>query len=229
MMETFTRSTHGAVTFIGATRGTYTDANHPYNQYLFKKLFNNGVYQVGDLNVAAHIQNISICDSLAKDNAFCYLCGGDPTLEIWTDSPQALSGVQLTTNGNITIDPGINNYTISLVSKQGMLIQKLLSVNNSCTFTPPCADFYIVINKHNYFPYIIYYDTSSNFIQNKKIDYDAYYRNSPITVGYDVTTSETYGNVIIKNGANLNIKVDSGDVILKNGFEVETGSTLVIE
>ena len=229
MMETFTRSTHGAVAFLSATEKSYTIANHPYNQYLFQKLFNNGVYQVGDLNIAAHIQNFSICDSLAKDNAFCYLCGGDPTLEIWTDTPQTLSNVQLTSNGNITINPGINNYTISLVSKGGELIQRLLSANNSCTFTPPSADFYIVINKHNYFPYIIYYDTSSNYIQNKTIDYDAYYRNSPIIAGYDATTSETFGDVIIKDGAKMDIKVGSGGVTLKNGFECQIGGSLVVE
>ena len=229
MMETFTRSTYGAVAFLGATEKSYTIANHPYNQYLFQKLFNNGVYQVGDLNIAAHIQNFSICDSLAIDNAFCYLCGGDPTLEIWTDMPQPFSNVQLTTNGNITINPGINSYTISLVSKGGELIQRLFSANNSCTFSPPSTNFYIVINKHNYFPYIIYYDMISNYIQNKTIDYDAYYINSPITAGYNVTTSETFGDVIIKDGAKMNIKVGSGGVTLKSGFECQAGGSLVIE
>lgn len=231
MMETFTRSTHGAVAFLGATESTYTNANHPYNQLLFQNLFNDSVYHVGDLNILSHIKNFSTYDTLclAKDNAFCYLCGGDPTLEIWTDTPQTLSNVQLTTNGNITINPGINNYTISLVSKEGELIQRLLSANNSCTFTPPLSDFYIVINKHNYYPYIIYYDTSSNYIQNKTIDYDAYYRNSPITAGYNVTTSEVFGDVIIKDGAKMNIKVGSGGITLKNGFECQAGSSLVIE
>lgn len=229
MMEKFTRSTHGAVTFIGATEDSYTDANHTYNQYLFKKLLNNGIYQIGDLNVAAHIQNFVINGDCAKDNAFCYLCGGDPTLEIWTASPQIISGVQLTTNGSITINPGVNNYSISFVSEGGDLIQTLNSTNNSCTFIPPATNFYIVINKHNYYPYIIYYDTSSNYIQNKTIDYDAYYRNSPIAVGYDVTTSETHGDVILKNGANLNIKLGNGGVTLDKGFESQIGSTLVVE
>lgn len=69
----------------------------------------------------------------------------------------------------------------------------------------------------------------SNYIQNKTIDYDAYYINSPITAGYNVTTSETFGDVIIKDGAKMNIKVGSGGVTLKSGFECQAGGSLVIE
>ena len=57
----------------------------------------------------------------------------------------------------------------------------------------------------------------------------AYYRNSPIIAGYDATTSETFGDVIIKDGAKMDIKVGSGGVTLKNGFECQIGDSLVVE
>ena len=53
--------------------------------------------------------------------------------------------------------------------------------------------------------------------------------SAPIIAGYDATTSETFGDVIIKDGAKMDIKVGSGGVTLKNGFECQIGGSLVVE
>ena len=53
--------------------------------------------------------------------------------------------------------------------------------------------------------------------------------NNPIEAGYDVTSNMPFGNVIIKNGANMKIKMGIEGVTIKNGFECEKGGTLVVE
>jgi hypothetical protein len=44
-----------------------------------------------------------------------------------------------------------------------------------------------------------------------------------------VTTTNSYGNVLLKSGNKLMIKNGSGEVLIKNGFECEKGAQLVIE
>ena len=55
MLEVFTRSHHGAVAFIGANVDTNNGVNDNYEKNLFKKLLNDRIYHIGDMNVAAHI------------------------------------------------------------------------------------------------------------------------------------------------------------------------------
>ena len=174
MLETFTRSDHGAVAFIGATNLTKTGANNEYDIFLFKKLLNQHVYHLGDLNVKAHNNNISTYglnfgnNYMAVDNAYAYICGGDPTLELWTAEPQSIENVDLSSdnNGNITLYTGLSgDYYISLVSDNAELIDTIHVSGSPCTFAKPTGNFFIAVNKHNYFPYIIYYDTESDYIQ----------------------------------------------------------------
>ena len=74
----------------------------------------------------------------------------------------------------------------------------------------------------------IKYDVSSSYIQNETIDYDAYYTNTPLSIGYDVDPGHPYGNVIVKAGHTLSIKRQA-EINLNNGFSVEKGATFVIQ
>ena len=92
----------------------------------------------------------------------------------------------------------------------------------------PTENCYFVINKHDYYPYIIKYDVSSNYIQNEIIDYDAYYTKTPLSIGYNVDSGHPFGNVIVKAGHTLSIKRHA-EINLNGGFSVEKGATLVIQ
>lgn len=230
MLEVFTRAQNGGVGFIGATEESYNDPNNIYNKNLFKKLLNNGVYQMGNLNIAAHIQNMVSDPSFASDNAHCYICGCDPTLEIWTAVPQKITGAGIfSQNGIITLSTELNSYEVSLVSDNGELLNKISAVGHICSFTKPISNFYIVINKHNYYPYIIYFDSTSNYIQNKTFSTNFYYDKKPMIIGYDVTNSISYGNVVVKPDSYLGINNSNGDVIITKGFECQQGGTFVIK
>ena len=68
-----------------------------------------------------------------------------------------------------------------------------------------------------------------NFIQNKSFEIDAFYKGTPLQIGYDVNPSESYGNVVVKSGSSLNVDVGSGGVVIKKGFECGKGATLEIK
>jgi len=229
-MESFTRSQYGAIACIAATENSYTSPNHVFDKKLFSKLLNANVWHIGDLDVQAHIATFSTTDLYGKDNAYVYLCGGDPSLEIWTSTPSVFTNVNLTkSDGLITISSPTfcPADVISVVSEGGELIDTYIMVGNTCTFTIPSDDFYIVVNRHNYYPFNIYCSTS-NHIQNKTFSSDAYYDAYSMNIGYDVTEEETYGNVVINPGAKLLIK-NRSQVNIKNGFECKIGGELLVE
>ena len=47
-----------------------------------------------------------------------------------------------------------------------------------------------------------------------------------VYAGYDVTTTQPMGDVVINNGGNFRIKAN--ETVLKNNVEVKLGGTLII-
>ncbi len=92
----------------------------------------------------------------------------------------------------------------------------------------PSENFYAVVNKHNYYPYTIYCN-HSNYIQNETINVDTYYYNTPLNVGYDVTSLKPNGDVTILSPTKVTIHKGSGEVTIKNNFDCEKGATLIVE
>lgn len=237
MLETFTRSDHGAAAFIGATIPTYTGANNYYDKYIFGRLLNNNVFNVGNLNVLAHRDNILTFgmgtgnEYMAKDNAYAYICGGDPSLELWTDSPFSILNVNVTSeNGYITVSSNLtSDYYISIVSNNGEVIDRIDCTSSTCSFPIPSESFFFSINKHNYRPYIAYYDTESEYIQNVMFVYDAYYKHNPLSIGYDVTLDSPVGEVVVKNGHKLILDNGASGVLIDSYFECEKGAVFEIK
>ena len=232
-METFTRAQKGAIACLASTNILNTEPNHLYNKGLFSKLLNDNVCNIGYLSILSLIASFANPDFLAKaqENACIYLCGGDPSLEIWTDTPSSFTGITLTkSNGNIVVSCPlfISGDCISVISEDGELIGKYTITGNSYTLPSISGGFYISITRHNYYPYIVYY-SDSGYIQNKTFTTNAYYDTTPMNVGYDVTTEESYGNVIVRPRAKLTIRNGLNGVTIKNGFECEKGGMLVIE
>lgn len=233
MMRSFLCKNTGAVAFFGATATTNTDACKYLNKLIYHYLLNEGKVHIGELLLRSHLQNIADMGDLGLCNAHLYLCGGDPTLEIWTDIVHSFDDYTLSLNGqSLTVNNGgISGYKVSIVNESGNLLNVLDSINSSCTFTIPTGNFYIVLNKHNYIPRVIYVNATDDNIQNKVFDTDMdyyYIKNATISAGYDVTTTIPYGNVSIENGSKLTISKNNG-VLLKNGFECKIGGELQIK
>lgn len=230
MLEKFTRSSHGAVAYIGATEDTNNDVNHNYDKLLFNKLLNAGVSHIGDLNVSAHISNNITLNSAYKDNPFCYLCGGDPTLEIWTAVPSLIDADVNFSNGSAVVTTNLTgDYYISVVSIDGERLDSISCTSSNCAIPVTNSKFFIVINKHNYFPRIIYIDTESTSIVNMRFNYDAYYTATPLSIFTEPAQTDDEEGTIVKSGNKLVIKKGSQGVNIQEDFNCEEGAVFEIK
>ena len=241
MMEMLSRSTTGAVACLAAVDNVWRTACNKYDQQLFSHLLIGHYRYLGDLNLMAQVSTIGnyyYIDEIMKNkalfNAQSFLCGGDPTLRLWTSGPYSL------TNSDVHIsfyDDYISlsvipfaEYEMSIVSELGELLERIKVYSHSKLFSIPSGNFYVVINKPDYYPYIIFF-SSSNYIQNETIYANSfyYYNNTPLSIGYNVTPNKPYGNVTVKSGSKLSIHNGTGGVTISNGFECEKGGELIIE
>lgn len=235
MLETFTRAPYGAVAFIGSTiEEGFTDCNNLYDRRVYLYLLNDGIYNLGELNCYSHISSVydNNENSMAKDNAFSYICGGDPTLELWTTKDvDTFKNVNvMLSNGIVTINMNsVSNYTVCLSTEDGELIDIIHGNGSICSFPRPNCNFYLAINKHNYIPYLIYCNGYSDFIQNVKFDCDAYYDHSPLTISDGYSPEVEDGEVIVKKGHKLIIKNGQEGVLIESGFECERGAEFEIK
>ena len=227
MLETFTRSQYGAVAFIGATVDTDNDTNNTYENNIFKKLLDEGIHHIGDMNVAAHIQSINPTYNRSKDNPHSYICGSDPSLEIWTGHPLGLGDIDLTLhNDSITISSSIVGcYKISISSVDGGFIETINASGDYCTFPKPSDQFFFCVYKHNYLPYFAYFDSVTSYIENADFDgTDHYYFHSPFEIEDDMDEIGTK----IKKGTKVIIQRGNGGVFINELFECEKGASFEI-
>ena len=237
-MESFMSADNGAVSMIAASGDVYYIPNTSFNKHLFIKLLNDSIYNIGDLNVTAHMATIASAtgDDYQKTvyNAFAYLCGGDPSLEIITDNTSVFDDYTLSLNGQnlIVYCKDISEYKVCIVNENDSLLSVVNSTNATCSLSMPTDNFYLVLNRHNYVPRIIYVNVADTYIQNKVFnnsDVDYYYlKDASISAGHDVTASIPFGNVIIERGSKLSINKKNG-VRIKNGFKCKIGGELQIK
>ena len=179
--------------------------------------------------MSSHVSNIT-STSESQDNPFCYICGGDPTLELWTARPQTMNVNWTIGNGCITINTNLSgDYYVALASMDGERIDSIACSSSTCTIPIPANydKFFIAVNKHNYFPHIIYYDSVSEEIVNEIFDYDAYYSASPVDVFS--TEPSTDEGTIVKSGHKLSIKNGSDGVEIMGNFKCEKGAKFEVK
>lgn len=232
-LEAFTRSPKGAVGVLGSFYSSYTIQNHDFNQFLFETLCNDGTYNVGDINNIAHIKTLVKNNNNvnAKFNTFIYLWGGDPSLEIWTDTSQCFNDIDISrdVNGNINLDVGdVDNYKIRIVTEDGALKNEYTSTVSTFSLTGIDSPCYIVVDKHNYIPYVLYCVPETSYIQNIAITQDSYFYGDNVIIGSDVASTTSSGNVIIDE--NSQVIVDAtARIVIKNGFICRKGSKFIMK
>jgi hypothetical protein len=225
LLENFTRKTNGSVAFLGATEASYTEVNHTFDKALYKLVYNTGIYNIGNLLVQADITAMTANSSnyYSKYNAKIYLWGGDPSLELWTDTLNQFTNVSVSDDGtNVIVNTGgVSNCDIIVCSSLDdgdSYFEKAESVSYS-TFCNVVRPYYVTVRKHNYIPFL-----SDTYIQNKFIENNAYISGNNIYIGSNVTSYEPSGEVIIENGAN--VLFDASNKILINGlFKTNLGGS----
>ncbi len=182
-----------------------------------------------------HHYHIGITEALSKfafdkdiyRNDTCYFSCvhnllGDPEFEIWTDTPQEFTNIQVTRSDNrITVSgDNINSATVACYSNDGKW--RKTSPLARVSFTGISPNSTVMIYKHNYIPYI-----APLLLQNENLSNSQYVIASDVTAGNDIDSNRTPGDVTVKNGVEYEIEA-SGTVTLQDGFKVEKGATFAV-
>lgn len=232
MMKYFLFANNGAAAFVGSTNVSLTDANNIFNQLFYNHLLNNDRNRIGDCILYSHVQNINSLGTNALINAYMYIIGGDPSLEIWTDCPQSFGDIAINANNNTigVTTTDTQNYDVCIVSEDGNNIDEQTVNGSNFTISVPTSNTYLFLSKNGYALYILYLNVTDNYIQNVTFNenYALYLKNMQINAGHSVTSSKPYGAVIVKDGSKLILKKDY-DVILDEGFECQKGGELEIK
>lgn len=76
----------GAVSYYGATRTSYTSANHVLDEWMFQAVYNEGLVTQSHA-IQRGEEQMDALDSWGDNNAWMYLLLGDPDMQIRTDNP----------------------------------------------------------------------------------------------------------------------------------------------
>lgn len=231
LMYIFLTSKYGAVSYIGATVETNTEINDSYNLYLYDLLYNNKEYTLGSLNVAAQINTFyKNSNSYVKD-IMAYICGGDPSLEIWTDTISKFPDIDISyDNGVLSIDTRkIEDYTVTLFSQTDSNYFRKQNVEGTIvTLSNIPRSFVLSLNKHNYMPLVYNVTNGDVYIQNENYALVRNISANNVFIGSDVTSSKPQGGITVKSGAILNIEANGKTLINKN-FKVEKDAKIIIK
>lgn len=235
MLKTFTCAPNGAAAFLGHSTEADNHACSFFDKALFGNLLDSATYRLGDLIIKSYIDLLRCGTdySQIRRDVYSTVCGGDPTLELWTAEPQRFKGIRINyVNDYLNIRTGnVYGCDIFISSMDGELIDSFHVAANEQTFPMPSMQkFYISIKKHNYIPYVVLFDKEKDYIQHQVMDYNVFYFQSPFAMGESVTMEqEDDGPVVVKNGSDLRIKLGNGGVLLNYNTEIEKGATLVIK
>ena len=154
---------------------------------------------------------------------------GDPELPIYTRKPKEFNNISLESNAGsliIRFSETKTNVTILGYNKVGELFYRIYkNVSDSCLVNEELESFAVTFCKPNYIPCTLHFSVST--IQNKIYVGNNNIYGKDINVGYNITDSLQYGNVILENGkTTIN---PSQKVYIKNGFYVKTGGKLYIK
>ena len=147
---------------------------------------------------------------------------GDPEFEIWTDTPQEFTNIQVTRSDNrITVlGDNINSATVACYSNDGNW--RKTNPLTRVSFTGISPNSTVMVYRHNFIPYI-----APLLLQNVDLRVPQYVIASDVIAGNAIDSNRTPGDVTVKNGIEYEIEA-SGTVTLQDGFKVEKGATFAV-
>lgn len=163
--------------------------------------------------------NIPVQSNVASSELlkqFNYL--GDPTIDMWVDTPQLLSAPTVTrTSSSITVSGIPASSTVAYFSND-TTAGCVTASSSTVTLTGVSPNSTVMVSKRGYLPYI-----APLLIQDTEIEDSQYVIASSVAAGYSVDNNRTAGDVVVKDGTEFEIEA-SGEVRLDGGFSVEKGA-----
>lgn len=176
------------------------------------------------LNEAQTLGKFMLIDPDYRDTEpmlFNYL--GDPTLEMWSDTPQQYSNITLTrSDDGITVSGISANETIIAYCDNDGNVGSCTSSQSSVTIDDISPNSTVMLYRHNWIPFV-----APLIIQNTAIAHSQYVIATDVIAGKAVDSARTQGNVIVEDGVEYEIEA-SGRILLSSGFKVEKGATFAV-
>lgn len=223
--EKFTTISNGCVAFIGNSRyGWYlpggTDVGSQYlDRQFFDALFGENIYKLGEMNDDSKEDGASQCsDSYFRWSYYTVNLLGDPSLDVWTDTPGTLTPSYADTiNTNETqlfVNVGVNGALVGLSQDGNHIGSGITDASGNVTIifdnSPSIGTMDIYVSAHNY---SIHTGTIEVVSTNP-----VFYLNP---------TSIDYGDVIIGNNSTAQFIIQntgggtlSGDITTPTGYTV---------
>ena len=225
--EMFTNISNGAVAYLGATIGSPTTHNHTFDKQLYNYAFDIGTHNLGNVITEAKIRTMTLHPESASSGyphnnatriAKIYVLFGDPSLEIWSDTPNQFSNVSVTESGStVTVSTGVSDCDIIICSMDyGVSYYEKDEGVSSSTFTNVVKPYYVTVIKHNYVPYQYPEDID---IEDVTFSSDSYVYGNNINV---------IDNVTIESGVDVIFEAEQNFNMLTN-FECELGGTFEVK
>jgi hypothetical protein len=211
----------GGPAYLGNTRDGWSGLSNELETYFFNSI--KSTPQLGQAESKSKMLGIP------DTNHYHFTCLthnliGCPEMPMWTAIPNIFNGTSFTESGtNITVNTGgVIADKICVMSALNDGYFQVQSNQTSYTFTNVSKPYFVTITKTNYIPY--QNSLGNIYIQNKNINSTMYLNCQTASLGYDVDSSQTLGNVVIQSGANVVLEA-TGDILLDKGFEVQLGAT----
>lgn len=148
---------------------------------------------------------------------------GDPEFEIWTDTPQLYTNIDIMRTDNSISINGIDadSTIVAYYSNDGQIGTDTIS-SSSVVLNSVSPNSTVMLYKHNYIPYIAPLD-----LQNITFSNNQYVIASDVNAGSAIDNNRTNGSVIVPDGIEYEIEA-SGKVTLEDGFKVDKGATFAV-
>jgi len=224
LAEAFVKTDFGASAYLGASREVYQHVNSFFDVLLFENIYTNNVTNIG--NILVSVVNDGQVETY--DDRLAYLWLGEPSLDLWTDSPQQFNSVTVTDNGSsLSVNTGITGSDICVSStNSGETFYSVYHNTSFANITTSVRPLYVTITKHNYVTYTTItggtITTNENWIGNLKI-LGSLVVSSGKTITVGNGSPQIQGSLTVQSGANLTFK--NGSSLIVNGTLIATGTS----
>lgn len=214
----------GAVGVSGNSAVGWSPTTESLAKGVFSSIYNDKISSVGD----ALTRGLLIMGSSSTYHEHMHKVThyfGDPSMEIWTDVPTCFFPTITKEGSNIRVKTGgVSGCKVTICRISDMTILDTLTISGTeKLFNVGNAPCYVTITKHNYIPYVgVVRDL---YLQNMSFTEDRTVHGVNVTVGKNVTSDLTQGNVYVKKGKTTLLATSS--LKLKTGFIVKSGAKFV--
>lgn len=236
----------GAIAYLGCSRAGFfspgrevSDDSFYYEEKFYKNLFSSSLSDknYGKVVALSKAEVSSKCynDSLSFYRWIQYGLNplGDPEMPIFTAPPSVFDSISVRANkDNLSITTGVSGCRICVMSAddEGESFYKVSSDVGGVVIPNPPMNCNICVTKQNYIPKqisvkYIQDETICGVTDSQQITDRLKISADVMTIGNQVNTCQTSGNVIFHSGQ---IHLDSDNVTIESGTTINTNVNLLI-